>query len=278
MKKGNKVVYLIITLLFIAILICLYFLKNKEENNTQKEVTSIISGDKFKILENQNTFFSLQDSINTYYENIDNEEYISKIIIDEKESIDNYDSLSYIMNKAYYQKLDNSVVYFVSGYLIKQSYIEESTSYIDNVSYFIYEKNNTIRLKKLEADNLETYISKIYYKGNINLKDGVKFTTKSVSDQNKLSFYISNFINLLINRPKSAYSYLDNNMLKYYDKYSVFSSKINDFYSKMTPVIFSYSVSNVDGNNVYNFVDNNQNEIVITETSIMDYKIFINIY
>ena len=278
MKKENKIVYSIITLLFMGVLICLYFLKDKDDTNTKDEVTSVVSGDKFKILENQNTFFSLQDSINTYYENIDNEEYISKIIIDEKENIDNYDSLSYIMNKAYYQKLDNSVVYFVSGYLIKQSYIEESANYIDNVSYFIYEKNNTIRLKRIEADNLEIYISNIYYEGNINLKDGQKFTTKSVSDENKLSFYISNFINLLINSPKSAYSYLDNNMLKYYDKYGVFSSKINDFYSKMTPVIFSYSVSNVDGNNVYKIVDNNQNDIVITETSIMDYKIFINIY
>ncbi len=278
MKKGNKVVYLIITLLFIAILICLYFLNDKESANTKEEDTSIISGDKFKILENQNTFFSLQDSINTYYENIDNDTYISKIIIDEKESIDSYDSLSYIMYKAYYQKLDNSVVYFVSGYLIKQSYIEESANYIDNVSYFIYEKNNTIRLKRIEADNLETFISNIYYEGNINLKDGQTFITKSVSDENKLSFYISNFVNLLIYSPRSAYGYLDNNMLKYYHKYSVFSNKINDIYSKITQVIFSYSVNSVDGNNVYNIVDNNQNEIVITETSIMDYKIFINIY
>ena len=281
MKKENKVVFIIILILLVAIILCCYILMKKKNvviNGNNDNKTVILTGDKFKLVDNQSLYFSLQNSVNSYYENINNDSYIKKIIIDSKETFDDFESLSYVMNKAYYYEINDSVIYFVSGYMIKQSYVEEVNQYLENVSYFIYEKNDTIRLKRIDTDNLEIYLSKLYYKGSINIKDGVNFNVQNVSDENKLSFYLSNFINLLINKPKHAYGYLDDNMKKYYDKYSVFSNKINDFYNKMTPVIFSYTVNDVGGDKVYRIVDDNQNNVVITEKVIMDYKIFIDIY
>lgn len=299
MKKENKVmyIYIVIILLFCLVLIYLYFSKNnnstnvnyvdnstnKNQNsinnkttNSNKDEDDIISGDKLQVLDNETMFFSLQNSINTYYENMGNDKYIKNIIIDKKENNDHYLEISFIMEKAYYQELNDSEVYFVNGYLLDSS--SESSSYIDNVSYFIYKKNNTIRLKRIETNNFEKYIKNIYYNKSINIKDGVEFTTQSITDESKLSFYISCFKNLLYRNPKKAYSYLDNNMLKYYDKYSIFYAKIDDIYEKMSSVIFSYGVNGQNEEKVYNIVDNNQNIIVITESGIMDYKIFINIY
>ena len=57
-----------------------------------------------------------------------------------------------------------------------------------------------------------------------------------------------------------------------------FSNKKNDIYNNLTPIIFSFTYKVVDGNNVYRIIDNNQNNIIITENNIMDYKIFVDIY
>lgn len=281
MNKENKVVFIIIFILIIAIVICSYVLINKKDdvtNVSNKNYDVILTGDKFKLLDNQNVYFSLQNFINEYYENINNDSYINKAIIDKKEIFDDFDSLSYIMNKAYYYEIDDIVIYFVSGFMIKQSYVDEISQYLDNVVYFLYKKNNTIKLKRIDTDNLEIYLSKLYYKGKINISDGVDFKIQGVNDESKLSFYLSNFINLLINKPEYAYSYLDNNMKKYYNNYEFFSNKKNDIYNNLTPIIFSFTYKVVDGNNVYRIIDNNQNNIIITENNIMDYKIFVDIY
>lgn len=283
MKRDNKIAYILIFIFLIALIICIIILnKNNKDitiNNGDTLVNNdiTINGSDFKLLNNQNIFFSLQNSINDYYENLDNEEYINNIVIDEKENLNKLDNLTYIMNKAYYLDIDDATFYVVSGKVIKESYVNGDNSYNTGI-YFIYVYNNTIRLKRLNASNIDVFLNKLYYQGNIDLKEGISYEVNTISIENKLTYYLSNFMNNLMYYPKDAYSLLDNNMKKFYSSYNIFLSDVMKVYNKITPVIFSYSSISKSDYMVYNVVDDKQNNIVITEYGIMDYKIFIDIY
>lgn len=283
MKRDNKIAYILIFIFLIALIICIIILnKNNKDitiNNGDTLVNNdiTINGSDFKLLNNQNIFFSLQNSINDYYENLDNEEYINNIVIDEKEKLNKLDNLTYIMNKAYYLDIDDTTFYVVSGKVIKESYVNGDNSYNTGI-YFIYVYNNTIRLKRLNASNIDVFLNKLYYQGNIDLKEGISYEVNTISIENKLTYYLGNFMNNLMYYPKDAYSLLDNNMKKFYSSYNIFLSDVMKVYNKITPVIFSYSSISKSDYMVYNVVDDKQNNIVITEYGIMDYKIFIDIY
>ncbi len=284
MRKENKFVYVLIFMFLIGIVICLVLLKKQNNNtNTDKNVEDtkeevVLSGDKFKLVDDQNMYFSLQKAINLYYSNLSNEMYINKIIIDEPEEFDNLENISYSMTKAYFQNIDDTTcAYIVCGYNLEYSYIEDGAKYVDNVCYFIYKASNTIRLKRLDIDNIDTFVSNLYYKGYINLERGASFSESTTSNEAKLSIYLSNFINLIINKPEVAYEYLDSDMQSNLGSYDNFLLRVADIYDKISPVIFNYIVNEVNGVKVYTVVDDNRNDITIKENSFMDYKLFINI-
>ena len=283
MKRDNKIAYILIFIFLIAVIICIIILNKNNKNITINNGDTLINNDitingsDFKLLNNQNIFFSLQNSINDYYENLDNEEYINNIVIDEKENLNKLDNLTYIMNKAYYLDIDDATLYVVSGKVIKESYVNGDNGYNTGI-YFIYVYNNTIRLKRLNVSNIDVFLNKLYYQGNIDLKEGLSYEVNTTSIENKLTYYLSNFMNNLMYYPNDAYSLLGNNMKKFYSSYNIFLSDVMKIYEKITPVIFSYSSISKDDYMVYNIVDDKQNNIVITEYGIMDYKIFIDIY
>ena len=279
----NKFALILIVIMVLAILICLVLLENKDGSNDNGEDKSIkvdkdveIIGDKFKILNNQNIFFSIQNSINEYYENITDVNYVSKIMISEYEPVTYNVYDSYIIKKAYYLNLDNKSIYLVCGNLSANSFADEESANRDNVCYFVLTKNNTIRLKELDIVNMESYLSTLYYKGSIHVDDGIKYSITNTTDESKLSYYLAYFINLLLYNPEEAYTYLDDNMLKYYNSYEVFNEYIYNIYDKLSSVIFSYAEESNTNKKVYRVTDNNQNNIIITENNIMDFKIFIN--
>lgn len=274
--KNKKVYLILIGILFLSVVLCLFILKDKNDNIViiDNEDKYLITGDKFNLLNEYNKFFTIQKYINLYYENINNTDYLEKFFIEYKE--ESYENASYTANKIYQYNIDNISMYFVSGYVINQSYVSELSEVYDNIVFFVIVQDNLVNIKKIDSNNVDLYLTTFNYNGKIKISDGLKYEEESISEINVISYYISNFMNLLINKPINAYTYLSDVSKKYYDSFQVFSNDIYNIYDKLTPIVLSYSIQRENDLVVYNVVDDNGNEIIIYEKGIMDYNITIN--
>lgn len=272
--KNKKVYLILICILFLGIILCLFNLKDKDDvviiENKDKY---LITGDKFSLLNEYNKFFTIQKYINLYYENINNTDYLEKFVIDYKE--ESFENASYTANKVYQYNIDGISMYFVSGYVINQSYVSELNEVYDDIIFFVIVKDNLLNIKKIDSNNVDLFLTTLNYDGIIKINDGLKYVEENISEINIISYYISNFMNLLINKPINAYSYLSDVSKRYYDSYLVFNNDVYNIYNKLTPIVLSYSIQRENDLVMYNVVDDNGNEIIIYEHGIMDYNITI---
>ena len=72
---------------------------------------------------------------------------------------------------------------------------------------------------------------------------------------------------------KRAYLMLDDNTRKKYSSNDDFKNQMMDIYNKLSTNIFGFSFKEVNGERVYNIVDDKQNKITIYEKNTMNYRI-----
>ena len=116
-------------------------------------------------------------------------------------------------------------------------------------------KGNTYNIYTITTTDIEEYANK--YNTYTELKDGKILDMINHSEKNKLSSYISNFINLINYNTKESYNYLKN------------KNDNIDKYKNLSSNIISY---NKNGN-TYIITDSNNNTFKIIEDSVMNYKI-----
>ncbi len=225
MKKEIKKKLKVLLIVFIALTILLILLKLFGSKKDYSEL---------KPLNEDYKYFSIQSTINSDI-NDDNKNYITtKILCKSHEETD---------------------YCFVGGYLIE--YIDfSSPTYDDKIGYALVLKGNTYTMKQIETDNIETYANN--YNKYEELKDGKVLPIIDYSEKNKLSSYISNFINLLMFDQSKAKLLISSNSTK----------SINELQSLSSNII-SYEKED----NTYTILDSNNNRFKIIETSTMDYKI-----
>lgn len=221
-KAKKKIVLLIsifIILGIITIFISLLFVKP--------------SSTKVKILSDEDKYFSIKSTVNT---NI------------------NDDNINYIITKILYKTYNNTDYYFINGYTLQYQDIGD-LSYKDNVNFLMILKGNTYNIYKVTTTDITEYANN--YNTYTELKDGKMLDMINHSEKNKLSSYISNFINLVNYNTKESYNYLKN------------KNDNIDKYKNLSSNIISY---NKNGN-TYIITDSNNNTFKIIEDSVMNYTI-----
>ena len=224
MKQETKKKLIILISIFIVLGIITIFISLL----TKKSSTS-----KIKLLSDEEKYFSIKSTVNT---NINN------------------DNINYIITKILYKTYNNTDYCFINGYTLEYQEFGD-VLYKDNVNFLMILKGNTYNIYTITTTDIEEYANK--YNTYTELKDGKILDMINHSEKNKLSSYISNFINLVNYNTKESYNYLKN------------KNDNIDKYKKLSSNIISY---NKNGN-TYIITDSNNNTFKIIEDSVMNYKI-----
>ena len=295
-NKAQRKVLMIIAILILIIAILAYILSLFVSDDHIDEPTdpgidnpSEVVRDEIALLEDESVFFSVQNVINQYYNYIFEENTSELFLLLDPEYLDeygitsnniysvignDYGITSYMANNIYYNPDSSVTYYFVTGYLTSNSIMGDEYQYVDDVSFLIIVDEATHRyvLRPIEVSDLRNYAEN-YHIVDRNIEEGNRFQVSTYSLESKLTTYLSEFINLLINNPEEAYQLLDDNKKKEYQSYQDFESHIVDIYNMLSSRIFSYSSREEDGVTLYDIIDNKQNEITIYEYSLMNYQI-----
>ena len=295
-NKAQRKVLMIIAILILIISILAYVLSlfvgddNPDDPlDPGSDNPSEVVRDEIVLLEDESVFFSVQNVINQYYNYIFEENTSELFLLLDPEYLDeygitsnniysvignDYGITSYMANNIYYNPDSSVTYYFVTGYLTSNSIMGDEYRYTDSVSFLVIvdEATSYYVLRPIETSDLRNYAEN-YHIVDRNIEEGNRFRVSTYSLENKLTTYLSEFINFLINNPEEAYQLLDDDTKLSYQSYQDFESHIVDIYNMLSSRIFSYSSREEDGVVVYDIIDNKQNEITIYEYSLMNYQI-----
>ncbi len=292
--KKKMLIFIGIILIIIAIIAVLLgiIFKDEQDKKTSTEpngVQDVISKE-IEELKDESLFFALQNSINNYYSMLANKNTNSLLdILDDdfkkEKQINNsniyniinsdYETVSYIAKSIYYNPNSSISYYFINGYLTNMTMMEDEFQYYPSVNFLIVVDNKSryFVIKPLESNlNIETF-AKSYDIKSKNIKSETLLSSYTISEKNKLIVYITEFINLMVYDNKRAYLMLDDNTRKKYSSNDDFKNQMMDIYNKLSTNIFGFSFKEVNGERVYNIVDDKQNKITIYEKNTMNYRI-----
>jgi hypothetical protein len=292
--KKKMLIFIGIILIIIAIIAVLLgiIFKDEQDKKTSTEpngVQDVISKE-IEELKDESLFFALQNSINNYYSMLANKNTNSLLdILDDdfkkEKQINNsniyniinsdYETVSYIAKSIYYNPNSSISYYFINGYLTNMTMMEDEFQYYPSVNFLIVVDNKSryFVIKPLESNlNIETF-AKSYDIKSKNIKSEILLSSYTISEKNKLIVYITEFINLMVYDNKRAYLMLDDNTRKKYSSNDDFKNQMMDIYNKLSTNIFGFSFKEVNGERIYNIVDDKQNKITIYEKNTMNYRI-----
>ncbi len=284
---------IMIVIILLAIILGIVFQEdNKSKPSTDHgnvENKNIISKE-IEELKSDELFFALQNTINSYYNMLANKKTDNLLkILDEdfkKEkhitnsnlySIINseYETVSFIAKSIYYNPNSSITYYFVNGYLTNLTMMEDDYQYYPNINFLIVvdEKTNYCCIKPLDNSiNVSDY-SKSYDIKEKKITSEYLLSSYTMSEKNKLSVYITEFLDLMVYDNNRAYNMLDEITKKKYQNRMDFENNLLDIYNNISTIIFGYSVKENNGEKVYSITDDYQNKITIYEKNTMNYKI-----
>ncbi len=193
---------------------------------------------------NDEKFFSIQSTIN------------SEI---------NLEDTTYTINKIIYKTHNNTDYLFINGYTLYFPQLGNS-EYKDNINYLLILKGNTYNLHLIETNDILKYATE--YNEYKELENGNILTIIPFSEKNKLSNYISNFINLIYFDTSKSYDLLSKDEKDIIGSYSDYKQNMGK-YLNLSSNIISYEKKD----NTYYIIDSNENKFKIIEDSTMNYKI-----
>ena len=298
-NKAQRKVLTIIGIILVIIAILAYvlslFIKNENKenesngtNNTPPATSHVdeVTTD-FTLLDNERIFFGLSDIINHYFESIMvrdtdelmimlDEEYINENNITASNIYNyinhNYANAAYTPKEIYYNPNSDITYYFIDGYVL--NYTVGSAALIPHTKFLVIvdESTNRYVIRPIMTNDLENYIGSYNIKVR-ELTSGNALVTRAISEKEKITTYLSEFINLLINVPEEAYELLTDSKKTEYGSEVDFESQVPNIYESLSSVIFSYASNEEKDRTVYSVKDNNQNSITIYEYGIMNYQI-----
>lgn len=291
-KKIKIVIVIIVFLVLFAIGIIILLNDDVNENvdNNNENVTSI-NNPKLKVLQNiDNEFFTVEKIVNNYYEIIKNKNaqdiynvldknYIINNAIDKNKILDYYDDnledTSYVAKEIQYIEGENTKYYFVNGYLLNQIIATEEIEYYENVNYLVITDthNGLYAIYPLNNSDYTSFLDNYDFKNTVDLNKNNKYTNLEVTENNKLTTYINEFLTLMFLDAQTAFDMLDQETQSEFVSYNNFMANLLEIYEKISPVIFSYSKKESENYVLYNVIDNNNNRIKIYEYNTMKFEL-----
>lgn len=291
-KKVLTIVIIIILIIsLIAIILGLLIKKeDKKKNNYTPPVQENVISKKIDILNDSAKYFEVQSILNEYYISLVNKN-ISELlkVLDskwiEENNINggnlfkfinsNYEIASYTAKTIYYNPNSSVTYYFVNGYLYDTDLLDSKHDFYEDIKYLvIVDASNHYVIRPINSkQDIETY-AKNYNLEDYQIDNNYKFDASKISDENKISIYLNEFFTLLITKPEKAYLLLDEMTQNRYDGVEDFKNNIADIYAKYTSKIFGFTSKTEDNKTTYYIKDDNQNDIEIYESSVMNFKIY----
>ena len=295
MNKAKRNILIILAgVLLITTVVALLLAPDKENNggndngeNNGGNITEPIK-QSISLLEDESKWFQIANIINDYYSllaqknatgiyNLLEGKYISENNITLNNILDkintNYEEVTYRAEKIYYND-DNKVnYYFVNGYVKNVTMLEGNVTYNKNINYLVIVKNKKYVIRPLENNiNIEEF-AKNYEKTDITINNNTSIKNTSISENNKLTLYINEFLNLLYLDVNKAYNMLSTEMQNEYKSINNFKNNRQKISNSIKARIKNYYKKEREECTEYLITDIANNEIEIYEYGIMDYKI-----
>lgn len=290
-KKILTIVFVIILIISLTAIILGLIIKkeDKKPNNYTPPLKENYIAKNIEILNDSDKFFEIQKILNDYYSFLasKNTSLLLKILDSKwlgENNINsgnlfnfinsNYEIVSYTPKTIYYNPKSSITYYFVNGYLYDTDLLNSKHDYYEDIKYLIIvDASNHYVIRPISSNqDIETY-AKNYNLEDYQIDNNYIFSANKISDENKLSIYLNEFFSLLITKPEKAYLLLDEQTQNRYDGVDDFKNQIVDIYAKYTSKIFGFTSKKEDSEIIYYIKDDNQNDIEIYETSVMNFKI-----
>ena len=283
MSKNEIKTIAIILVINIAIVIVAIIIGNitKEDDNKYNEISK---------LEDVNYFFSIENNLNIipiYIEennsnalyNLLNEKYIENndIYIDNVISkFEEYIYTIFDVTNVYVTNKDNLYKYFIKCNIRKNAYEENADVITTEYIVLNYdEKIMSYNIEFISNKKYEEYISgkKEVSFEKIKTNNFNQFTYKNITDSTLATYYLNNFIDMIYEDSKLAYSRISpESKEKYFKTYNEFLSFIKNNNNMFNDIqISSYNIS---GKICY-CVDNYNNEYRFNTEAVSEYIVSI---
>lgn len=275
------IVFVLLIIQGVGIYLAVKFSNNNNHNNGNNEKNKNKFSEITRISD-EKYYYSFQDIINRFYNNLYdgksiiylNEDYIknNNINISNIKNIlgDNSDEFTYVIKNIYETNNDHVTYYFINGYLIK-SLFEEQEYYDKDINYLIEVVNNKYDIIPINND-INNYMNN-FNKIDKDINSSNTLNIINLNLENKLMFYINNFMNLLFFDTNEAFNMLESE--KYSSIYALNGNK-EEIYNKLSSKIFSYNEKYKDNMTIYTIINNKEESIIIKEKQYMDYMISFN--
>lgn len=318
-KLIKKLIILMIIFIIIIISIILIIKNFSEENTIQEDVSNFDSGlqyekndNGFEILNDPNVYFSVMDTLNTYFEilefdteniqyvnhyEIEDEDELKRLILEDmldqtyvmenNINVNNFDEYIQLMNYGYNViptelrvRYDDSNTVYISSIYIENM----QTNQLEKRYYIIrIDQNNfTFSIEPVE-DNVSSIEDIQVEESNGKIENHIynKFSIKTISTEELIREYMSNFMHMLVNHTDIAYeNYLDEEYEK--ERFGELDNLI-DFVNKNKEELngvepSQYLVEFEDNEKKYVILDQYQNTYEFYETATMSYKVRLDTY
>ncbi len=293
MKKLKRLIMIFLVIIIILI-ICMVLLKLNSNTsisdigneNDHSHVDEYEEKDYIHLIEDANTFYTVENCINLYLDylvkdselvkEIENKYYKSKNILElkqEKESV--AQKMWGIDNES------NSKYYVYTK--IRDKNLKDITSEEDYYFIVVLDKNNaTFSIALCGSEYLESdlnYIkndpNEIIQKNNVN-----GYTDITIYNEDIVEKYFYEYIKYMIYKKDVAYKLLDSEYIeKKFSNFNLFEEYIDNNIDKIkNAVMVKYSVDNFEDYTKYTIIDNYNNCYIIKEKSVMNYTILLDNY
>ena len=319
-KLIKKLIILMIIFIIIIISIIIIIKNFSKEDTVQEDVSNFDSGlqyekndNGFQILNDPNMFFSVMDTLNTYFEilkfDTENIQYVNHYEIEEEDdlkrlmledildqtyvmenniNVDNFDEYIQLMNYGYnvipielrVRYDDNKTLYISSVYIENMETNElEKRYYIIRID----SNNSTFSIEPVNNNNVENIDDIQVEESNEKIENHIynKFVIKNISTEELIRKYMSNFKKMLLNHTDIAYeNYLDEDYKK--ERFGELDNLV-DFVNKNREELngvepSQYLVEFEDNEKKYVILDQYQNTYEFYETATMSYKVRLDTY
>ncbi len=298
MNKYQKKVLIIVfsILVLIAVVAVIYsFLIKRNETNLPSENPSIPNQEKnllnkeMGILDDYDEFFTVSNIINNYYEvlssknandllNLLDEDYKTELGIQSYNVLtilgNDYNGVTFTPWEIYYNKDSVITYYFINGYIEEVNYVDDSSIYKESVNFLVIVNKQT-KNYALRPLNDNIIIKDYAYSYNL-VEKNLKYNSYKDIDTSidtVLITYLNVFRDLLFLDNEKAYNMLDDSMIDNYQNVEDFYMHSEEIYEYIPSNVFGYSVIQDNEQKIYKIIDEKQNEFIIYEYGIMNYKI-----
>lgn len=295
MEKNRLTVIVFITIV-VAFALIIFLYNNGGKKLTQDVYPSMYKDDEVVILEDYNLFFSLNDIINKYYQNIffgNNDENFNLLDDNYKKKNDitsnNISKVwkdvegenTYYAKKIYVSKKNNILYYFINGeryeFIMDKGIYEKK----ENDSFLLLEdlKTKSYSITPLNSGK-DIHNFAISYnkkeKLNITKNEYNNFILTEYGTEAIIKLYISYYQNLLYNDKEKAYELLSDDMKVKYSSFEYFQVSKKEIEKIVSSKIFAYSTKVEDNYKLFEVQLINGAIITFKEKDIMNFKLQID--